>query len=219
MIALLRRPLPAVWLPPAAAALAVATALYCLIYTALAGEAEDPAVALAWAAINVIPWFVGFEVAKRCATATALWFALAATLAVTTLLGAAADEGTTVAFVAVRHLPALGIVALLLWIGRRSAKAVHSASARVELPFAPDQIDWVAAAGNYVEIRGLGRTLVRRMALGEVERELRGRGFVRIHRSRLVRRDRIARVRPDDVILVDGTCLKIGKRYRAALND
>jgi DNA-binding LytR/AlgR family response regulator len=91
--------------------------------------------------------------------------------------------------------------------------------AQVELPLSVDQIDWIAAAGNYVEIRGAGRTLIRRMPLSAVERELDGRGFVRIHRSRLVRRDRIVRVRPDDVILLDGTSLKIGKRYRAALND
>jgi hypothetical protein len=219
MIALLRRPLPAAWLPPAAAALAVATALYCLGYTALAGEPEAPGAALAWAAINVVPWFVGFEAAKRCAGPAAPWLTLAATFGAATLLGAAADDGAGAAFVAVRHLPALGIVALLLWIGKRSVTAGHSAAARLELPLAPDQIDWVAAAGNYVEIRGLGRTLVRRIPLGVVERELRGRGFVRIHRSRLVRRDRIARVRPDDVILVDGTSLKVGKRYRAALID
>src|SRR5918993_874819 len=49
------------------------------------------------------------------------------------------------------------------------------------------------------------------------EQALADHGFVRIHRSTLVRRDRIARVRPEDVVLADGTHLKIGKRYRASL--
>lgn len=75
----------------------------------------------------------------------------------------------------------------------------------------------MTAAGNYVEIRAAGRTRVERTSLAAVERRLARHGFVRIHRSTLVRRDRIARVRPADVILADGTSLKTGKRYRAGL--
>jgi DNA-binding LytR/AlgR family response regulator len=58
---------------------------------------------------------------------------------------------------------------------------------------------------------------VQRASIGSVERELATHGFVRIHRSTLVRRDRIARIRPHDVVLHDGTHLPVGKRYRAAL--
>ena len=82
---------------------------------------------------------------------------------------------------------------------------------------APAQIDWVRAAGNYVELRSHGHTIVHRSSIAAVERDLADHGFVRIHRSILVRRDRIARIRPQDVVLVDGTQLKIGKRYRSDL--
>ena len=74
------------------------------------------------------------------------------------------------------------------------------------------------AAGNYVELRANGQTVVHRSSIGAAERDLGRHGFIRIHRSTLVRRDRIARVRPHDVILTDGTHLKVGKRYRATLD-
>ena len=78
-------------------------------------------------------------------------------------------------------------------------------------------VDWVSAAGNYVELRAGHRTIVHRSSIAAVESELSPHGFVRIHRSLLVRRDRIAKVRPQDIILHDGTHLKVGKRYRTAL--
>lgn len=86
------------------------------------------------------------------------------------------------------------------------------------LPLLPRQIDWVQAAGNYIELRAGERTIVHRTSLGAAERDLAGHGFVRIHRSTLVRRDRIARVRPRDVVLTDGTHLKVGKRFRSQLS-
>jgi DNA-binding LytR/AlgR family response regulator len=221
MRTLLRDPLPIAAQLAAAAAIAVAVALYCLAYTALAGRPEPPAVALVWAAVNVLPWFAAFELAKRFRTGPARIVVLGAAFALSLALDLALDPGARdLAFEAVRRVPALLIVVLLLAIGRRAVTPFQARDvASVELPLAPDQIDWVAAAGNYVEIRGRGRILIRRMPLGAVERELCGRGFVRIHRSRLVRRDRIAMVRPNDVILVDGTSLKTGKRYRSALTD
>jgi DNA-binding LytR/AlgR family response regulator len=77
----------------------------------------------------------------------------------------------------------------------------------------------VKAAGNYVELRSAGRTIVQRASISSIERKLEPHGFVRIHRSMLVRRDRIATVRPQDVVLLDGTHLKLGKRYRAHLDS
>ena len=93
-------------------------------------------------------------------------------------------------FEAVRRVPALAaalaVVALL-----RSRIAQSGASA--EMPLLPRQIDWVRAAGNYIELRASGRTIVHRSSIGAAERDLAKHGFVRIHRSTLVRRDRIAR--------------------------
>ena len=114
-----------------------------------------------------------------------------------------------------RRVPAfaasLALVALL-----RSRIAQPSGGA--EMPLLPRQIDWIRAAGNYIELRTSGRTVVHRSSIGAAERDLAKHGFVRIHRSTLVRRDRIARVRPQDVVLTDGTHLKLGKRYRASLH-
>ncbi len=87
-----------------------------------------------------------------------------------------------------------------------------------QLPLCPSQVDWVSAAGNYVELRSGGRAVLHRAPISHVQAELERHGFVRIHRSILVRRERIARVRPNDVILHDGTCLKTGKRYRSSLH-
>lgn len=56
----------------------------------------------------------------------------------------------------------------------------------------PDEIDWVSAAGNYVEVHGGSGTMLARRTMAELERELGPHGFVRVHRSRLVRRAAIA---------------------------
>ena len=80
-----------------------------------------------------------------------------------------------------------------------------------------DDIEWVEAAGNYVRLHLANDSHLFRETMNNMEARLDGQRFVRIHRSILVRRDRIARVRPQDVVLIDGTQLKVGKRYRADL--
>ena len=202
-------------------AICSAIAFYCLAYSALAGSPESLSEAFAWAAVNVLPWLLAFEAAKRAPGPAATLLILAAALLVSLLLGAvAAGAARDLAFEALRRLPALLLTAGLIALVRRAERRQASASAEpVDLPLAPDQIDWVSAAGNYIEIRGGGRTVVRRASLGAAERALQGHGFVRIHRSILVRRASIARVRPADILLRDGTNLKTGKRYRSALSD
>src|SRR3546814_19754976 len=59
-----------------------------------------------------------------------------------------------------------------------------------------DEIESVAAAGNYVEFAWAPRTLLHRAPLAALEAEL-GVAFVRIHRGRLVRRDAFRRLAPD----------------------
>ena len=215
MLEALRRPLP---LPQLIAAVAVATllvALYCLAYTALAGRPDTLAGALGWAIANICPWLLAIEAGKRAASwnaaAVALATALIVSLALGYLLGVSDDA---LGFEAVRRGPALLGAAAVIALLRSS---VGHRQAAGELPLLPRQIDWVRAAGNYVELRANGRTIVHRSPIGAVEQALAGHGFVRIHRSTLVRRNRIARIRPQDVILDDGTHLKVGNRYRASL--
>lgn len=81
---------------------------------------------------------------------------------------------------------------------------------------------WVEAAGNYVELHRGGGGLLHRASLAEMERRLRSAGFVRIHRSRLVRRNAVAAVesRPTGDFVVrlhDGRELAGSRRYRRPL--
>lgn len=84
-----------------------------------------------------------------------------------------------------------------------------------------DEIDLVTAAGNYVELAWRGRTLLHRATLAAVEAEL-GDAFVRIHRSRIVRRAAIRSVETNqagdfEVTLASGEKAKGSRRYRAGL--
>ena len=218
MLAALHQPLTPLQLVLATLGLAAAVALYCLGYTALAGRPDTLIGASVWALINIAPWVPALEFAKRSRSTIGAVSALGLGFAASLFLGLLFTPDGDLAFEAWRRVPALvaaAIVAIALrWSSRRSKQ-----SAAIEpLPLLPRQIDWVQAAGNYVELRAAGRTIVHRSSISAAERDLAGHGFVRIHRSTLVRRDRIARVRPADVILHDGTSLPVGKRFRAQLS-
>ncbi|MDK2755205.1 LytTR family DNA-binding domain-containing protein [Blastomonas fulva] len=83
----------------------------------------------------------------------------------------------------------------------------------------PDEIDWVNAAGNYVELHGdFGTELARRTMAG-IEAELAHYGFVRVHRSRLVRRAAIASTETRqsgdfDITLRSGAVISGSRRFR-----
>jgi hypothetical protein len=84
------------------------------------------------------------------------------------------------------------------------------------------EVVWVEAAGNYVELHRGGGGLLHRASLSEMERRLQAAGFVRIHRSRLVRREAVADVesRPTGDFVVhlrDGRELAGSRRYRRPL--
>jgi hypothetical protein len=81
---------------------------------------------------------------------------------------------------------------------------------------------WVEAAGNYVELHRGDSGLLHRASLTDMERRLQGAGFVRIHRSRLVRREAIAAVdsKPTGDFVVrlrGGGELAGSRRYRRPL--
>ena len=84
------------------------------------------------------------------------------------------------------------------------------------------EVAWVEAAGNYVELHCGATPILHRASLSEMERQLQGAGFVRIHRSRLVRRAAVAQVESkpsgDFVVrLTDGRELAGSRRYRRPL--
>ncbi len=218
MLAALRQPLTPRQLALATFGLAAAVALYCLGYTRLAGRSDTVIGASVWALVNIAPWVPAFEYAKRARSSTGAMSALALGFAASLVLGLMFNGSGDIAFEAWRRLPALAAVAATAFALRWSGSHSKQSAAADPLPLLPRQIDWVQAAGNYVELRAAGRTIVHRSSISAAERDLAAHGFIRIHRSTLVRRDQIARVRPADVLLHDGTSLPVGKRFRAQLS-
>ena len=82
----------------------------------------------------------------------------------------------------------------------------------------PDMIDWIMAAGNYVEVHAGSRLLLRRLTMRQVEALLGTQGFVRIHRSTIVNRERIREWDGSRTLLLrDNTPLRVGDAYRRNL--
>ena len=127
------------------------------------------------------------------------------------------------------YLQFVAMAAVVQWLVARTATvpalgphflAVTDGAVTHRLPVA--EIEQACAAGNYVELRWQGRTLLHRATLAAVEGEL-GDAFVRIHRGRLVRRDAVRRVAVDKsgdftVTLASGEEARGSRRYRAALD-
>lgn len=83
-------------------------------------------------------------------------------------------------------------------------------------------VDRVEADGNYVLVHAQGSAYPRRESLAALEKKLDGRRFVRVHRGHLVNIDRIREIQPWDhgdyrILLQDGTCLNLSRRYRERL--
>jgi hypothetical protein len=83
-------------------------------------------------------------------------------------------------------------------------------------------VDRVEADGNYVNVYAQGTPYPRRESLAALERKLDGRRFVRVHRGHLVNVDRIREIQPWDhgdyrIVLHDGTCVNLSRRYRDRL--
>jgi len=125
-------------------------------------------------------------------------------------------------------------IAAFYWVFQyfqtRRAATANAASDRIEVRdggsavfLIPADILFVEAAGNYIEFHTATRTHLVRGTLAGWEARLAARGFVRIHRSRLVNRARIASLRPTpsgdlEITLDDGRTLAGSRRYRAALD-
>ncbi len=87
---------------------------------------------------------------------------------------------------------------------------------------APRDILTVEAAGNYIEFHTAARRHLVRGTLAAWEARLTPKGFVRVHRSRLVNRARISAVKPTasgdvEIALDNGRTLMGSRRYRSGL--
>ena len=88
------------------------------------------------------------------------------------------------------------------------------------IPF--DEIDWVAADGDYVRIHAGNRQLLLRMTMGAIEESLPPSEHVRIHRSTIVNVTRIRTLKslPNaefSVLLRNGVTLRASRSYSARL--
>jgi two-component system LytT family response regulator len=86
-----------------------------------------------------------------------------------------------------------------------------------------DEIDWIAAAGDYAEVHAGGRATLLHESLASLEARLPKAAFARIHRSAIIRLDRLAEVRPgshgDGIVrLTCGAELRFSRRYRAPID-
>jgi two-component system LytT family response regulator len=85
------------------------------------------------------------------------------------------------------------------------------------------EVDWVRAAGNYVEIHARGEAFLVRQTLAATAARLPSPPFLRTHRGVLVNADRIAHIEALTaadvrVVLRDGTSLPLSRRYRRRLS-
>jgi len=83
-------------------------------------------------------------------------------------------------------------------------------------------IDWIEAAGVYVNLHVAGAELLYRAALAELADRLDPAYFIRVHRSAIVNLDSIVRLEPAshgefDVVLKHGGRARVSRTYRAAL--
>lgn len=87
-----------------------------------------------------------------------------------------------------------------------------------------DEIVWLEAAGNYVELQLAARTVLHRVTLSRLETLLDPAVFLRVHRSAIVRRDQVASLvtRGDgswQLRLRCGAVVAVSERYLAALRE
>ena len=86
------------------------------------------------------------------------------------------------------------------------------------------EIDWIEAADYYSCLHVGARTHLLRRSMAELDQELDQAVFCRIHRSTIVRLDRVQGLKLNasgeyDVLLEDGTRLRLSRRYRKQLQS
>jgi two-component system LytT family response regulator len=101
-------------------------------------------------------------------------------------------------------------------------KRIPVKSARDTTLISTERIDWVGAAGHYLELHVGGETHLIREQLSRLEAKLDPEKFVRIHRSAIVNLDSIKSLHPlfngdHVVVLKDGRELNLSRTYHDKL--
>ncbi|BFI94835.1 MAG: LytTR family DNA-binding domain-containing protein [Rhodanobacter sp.] len=93
-----------------------------------------------------------------------------------------------------------------------------------EFLLSASEIEWLQAAGNYVNLHVRGRDYPMRSTMAGIEARLDPARFLRVHRGYCVNLDYLAEIEPLDtgdarLRLRDGTMIPCSRRYRAALRE
>jgi len=99
--------------------------------------------------------------------------------------------------------------------GQRVDRIVVRDGARVHI-IPLDKLDYVEAKDDYIALHSAGKTYLKQQPIGEIELQLDPASFIRIHRSVIVRLERVARIEPYGkesrlAILADGARLPVSR--------
>jgi Response regulator of the LytR/AlgR family len=84
------------------------------------------------------------------------------------------------------------------------------------------EIDWIEAAGVYVNLHAAGKEFLYRASLTDIAEKLDPQRFIRIHRSAIVNIESIVQLEPAshgefEVVLKNGSRARVSRTYRAQL--
>jgi len=87
-----------------------------------------------------------------------------------------------------------------------------------------EDIDWVEASGNYVNLVVGSRVYPLRETMAGIEEKIAPAGFLRVHRSAIINLDRVAEIVPFDTgdgeaRLISGVRVPVSRRYRKQLRE
>jgi hypothetical protein len=221
-------------------------AIYCQVYCFVAfqtmnGMAMPLQLSLARSAMETAPAFAAFEASKRilirgagirelaAVVMTLCVAAFATVILLWTVEPLFAGSSMPLRLIIADRMPgaALTVVAVA-WAAANASSRDYKADQKQMDETAlgllvHHRIDWVHAAGNYVEVHSGGRVTLVRLSLHKAASLLAKEDFVQIHRSVLVNRRQIVALepphRPEFVTLLDGTSLKVGHTHRPKIFD
>src|SRR5215467_8069655 len=108
-------------------------------------------------------------------------------------------------------------------VGKYVSRFPVRVGSRIQVVFA-DDIEWIAAAGDYAELHCGGRCHLLRETMTALEQKLDPAQFLRIHRSRIVRARCVRELRPIDnreylLKLSDGSEHRSSRTYAERLDE
>lgn len=142
----------------------------------------------------------------------------------------------------VKPTAVLSLASALQFTGRRSVTATREDAGAPPVPAGPylaeipvktrgglllvslDEVDWMETQGNYLAVHAGASVHLIRETSTRLEMQLDPDRFVRVHRQTLVALDRIRELRhlrggDAELRLVDGTCLRLSRSYRAGIQS